>query len=41
LVPLAAFFVALWSRHLDARTRDVQSAGVAAATVRCRVSDRS
>jgi DHA1 family inner membrane transport protein len=41
LVPLAAFFIALWSRHLDVRTRDACPVGVAAATVRCRASDRS
>jgi DHA1 family inner membrane transport protein len=41
LVPLAAFFIALWSRHLDVRTRDACPVGVAAATVRCRASDGS
>jgi DHA1 family inner membrane transport protein len=41
LVPLAAFFVALWSRRLDTRRREVQPAGVVAATVRCRAADRS
>jgi DHA1 family inner membrane transport protein len=41
LVPLAAFFIALWSRHLDVRARDACPVGVAAATVRCRASDRS
>jgi DHA1 family inner membrane transport protein len=41
LVPLAAFFVALWSRHLETRRREVQPAGATTASVRCGVSDRS